>query len=101
MRRDGDGFVRWDSAQSLATRIIFEAEAHLLTNTPPVVDPLLVSACGDLLHDQSLDPAMVAEMLNLPSENYLAELASQADGANVDTLHQARDAVRKAVGSGA
>ena len=98
MRRDGDGFVRWDSAQSLATRIIFEAEAHLLTNTPPVVDPLLVSACGDLLHDQSLDAAMVAEMLNLPSENYLAELASQADGANVDTLHQARDAVRKAVG---
>ncbi|MDG1946140.1 MAG: aminopeptidase N [Halioglobus sp.] len=98
MRRDGDGFVRWDSAQSLATRIIFEVEAQLLADTPLDVDPLLISACSDLLHDESLDPAMVAEMLTLPSENYLSELASQTGGANVDSIHQARNAVRKVLG---
>ena len=38
-------------------------------------------------------------MLRLPSEDYLAELASQGDGANVDTIHRARDCVRAALGS--
>mgnify|MGYP003640314332 CR=1 FL=1 len=38
-------------------------------------------------------------MLRLPSEDYLAELASQGDGANVDTIHRARDIVRAALGS--
>ncbi len=37
---------------------------------------------------------MVAEMLPLPGEDYLAELASHAGGANVDTIHNARWAVQ-------
>jgi aminopeptidase N len=98
IRRDDDGFVRWDSAQALATRVIHEVEAKLASGAMPAVDPLLVNAYGDLLQDESLDPALVAEMMRLPSEDYLAELASQGDGANVDTIHQARDAVRCALG---
>ncbi|HEY6131671.1 MAG TPA: aminopeptidase N [Halioglobus sp.] len=99
MRRDGDGFVRWDSAQALATRVIGEVEQQLMTGVAPVVDPVLIEACSDLLCDESLDAAMVAEMLRLPSEDYLAELASQAGGANVDTIHQARNIVRSALGT--
>jgi aminopeptidase N len=41
---------------------------------------------------------MVAATLRLPSEDYLAELASQAGGANVDTIHQARNTVHNALG---
>ncbi len=98
MRRDADGFVRWDSAQTLATRIIGEVENQMLRGVTPAVDPLFITACEDFLRDESLDPAMVAEMLRLPSEEYLAELASQIGGANVDTIHQARDTVRAALG---
>ncbi len=98
MRRDGDGFVRWDSAQAFATRIIGEVEVQLASGTLPAVDPLFIEACDGLLRDTSLDAAMVAEMLRLPSEDYLAELASQAGGANVDTIHQARNLVRAALG---
>ena len=98
MRRDGDGFVRWDSAQTLVTRIIFEVEEQLLSGTPVMLDHLLIEACGDLLRDESLDPAMVAEMLRLPGEDSLAEQASQSGGANVDSIHQARDWVRSALG---
>jgi aminopeptidase N len=98
MRRDDDGFVRWDSAQALATRVISEVEQQLLTGAAPVVDPLLIEACSDLLGNESLDPAMVAATLRLPSEDYLAELASQAGGANVDTIHQARNTVHNALG---
>ena len=98
MRRDNDGFVRWDSAQALATRVISEVEQQLLTGAPLRVEPLLIAACGDLLQDAALDPAMVAEMLRLPSEEYLAEQASLAGGANVDSIHEARNIVRSALG---
>ena len=98
MSRDGDGFVRWDSAQALATRVIREVQAQLQAGAPVAVDSLLIEACGNLLADESLDPAMVADMLTLPGENYLAELDSQAGGANVDTIHGAREAVQQAIG---
>ncbi len=94
MSRDDDGFVRWDSAQALATRVIHEVEAQIQASANLVVDPLLVEACRSLLVDESLDPAMVAAMLTLPGENYLAELASHTGGANVDTIHNARQAIQ-------
>jgi len=97
MSRDDDGFVRWDSAQQLALSVISDVEQQIAEGASLEIDPLLPQACGNLLTDQALDPAMVAEMLMLPSENYLAELASQTGGANVDTLHSARNAVHSAI----
>lgn len=97
MSRDGDGFVRWDSSQQLAVRAIHEVEQQMREGEAIVVEPLLPQACGNLLRDESLDPAMVADMLAMPSENYLAELASKAGGADVDSIHAARDAVRGAI----
>ena len=95
---DADGFVRWDSAQALATQVITEVERQIASGEPGTVDPLLFEAVSALLQDASLDAAMVADMLTLPTENYLAELASQAGGANVDTIHAARETVRVALG---
>lgn len=97
MSRDGDGFVRWDSAQQLAVRVIGEVEAQLKAGEAVQVDPLLPQAFGNLLRDESLEPAMVADMLVLPSENYLAELASHRGGADVESIHNARNAVRTAI----
>ena len=99
MSRDDDGFVRWDSAQSLALQIINEVEDQLGAGESTQIDTLLLQAFDGLLRDESLDAAMVAEMLTLPSENYLAEEAGQRGGADVDTIHQARDALRSAVGN--
>lgn len=90
MSRDDDGFVRWDSAQSLAIQVIQEVETQIQAEAVVAVEPLLLEAFRSLLNDQSLDPAMVAAMLTLPSEAYLTELASHAGGANVDTIHNAR-----------
>ncbi len=97
MNREDDGFVRWDSAHALATRVIGEVETLLQQGDRAKVDPLFSQACGELLSDRSLDPAMVSAMLTLPGEDYLAELASHAGGADVDTLHAAREAVKTAV----
>jgi aminopeptidase N len=96
MSRDDDGFVRWDSAQTLATRVMNEVEQQLQNRSKDKeleVDPILAGAYASLLEDDSLDAAMVADMLTLPGENYLAELAARDGGANVDTIHAARVAV--------
>ena len=98
--RDDDGFVRWDAAQQLAVNIIHEIEADLQSGRVATVDSLFADAVGNLLADQSLDVAMVADMLKLPSENYLAELASQQGGANVETIHAARMAARASIAGG-
>jgi len=98
MSRDDDGFVRWDAAQALSTRVIAEVEAQLTVGARADVDTRLIDAWRALLRDHSLDPAMVAEMVRLPSEDYLAELASQDGGADVDSIHRARESVREVIG---
>ncbi|PLW67164.1 aminopeptidase N [Pseudohalioglobus lutimaris] len=97
MSRDDDGFVRWDSAQALATQVITQVQQQLAARQTVVVDPLLLQACAQLLADESLDPAMVAEMLTLPGESYLAELAGEG-AADVDAIHSAHLAVHRAMG---
>ncbi len=88
MSRDSDGFSRWDASQQLAIQVIGDAQTG-------AVDPLLLDAFRDLLADDSLDPAMVAETLRLPSENYLADLAEVVD---VEAIHRGRQRVRTAIG---
>ncbi|MFV0278417.1 MAG: aminopeptidase N [Parahaliea sp.] len=94
MSRDDDGFVRWDAAQQLALSVLEEVEAG---GVDAVVDPMFIDACGALLGDDSLDPAMVADMLRLPAEGYLAEQAARRGGARVETLHAAREQVLAAL----
>ncbi|MEM8564495.1 MAG: aminopeptidase N, partial [Pseudomonadota bacterium] len=94
MQYDDDGYVRWDSAQSLAVRVIHEVQQQQQTGSRPEVDSLLTDAYLRLLGDKTLDPAMVAMMLSLPSEAYLAEIASQSGSIDVDGIHQARDFVQ-------
>ncbi len=88
MSRDSDGFSRWDACQQLAIQVITDSQAG-------EVDPLLLDAFGELLADETLDPAMVAEALRMPSENYLADLAEVVD---VEAIHHGRHQVRQVIG---
>ncbi|MFT6889118.1 MAG: aminopeptidase N [Halioglobus sp.] len=97
MSRDDDGFVRWDSGQQMALSVIDEVQSDMAAGREPTVDPLLTHAFQNLLQDESLDAAMVAEMLTLPGENYLAELASQNGGADVESIHTSRNLVKSAI----
>jgi len=87
MSYDPDGFNRWDAGQRLAVDII-----QSLVGTPrdADIDSRLVTAYRHLLSDSSLDQALVAKMLNLPSEAYLIELADSADA---PAIHEARERV--------
>jgi aminopeptidase N len=97
MSREEDGFLRWDAAQQFALRVLDTAQQQLAAGASVAVDPLYLEACGELLANPLLDPAMVAEMLRLPGEGFLAELAAARGGADVDAIHGARKAVRAAL----
>ncbi|MDL0430339.1 aminopeptidase N [Marinobacter sp. TBZ242] len=89
MSHDPDGFNRWDAGQRLAVDVISE----LVGDTGnEAIDGGLTDAYRGLLSDVSLDQALVAKMLQLPSEAYLIELAEKP---NVPAIHQARERVLK------
>jgi len=94
MQHDSDGFNRWDAGQQLAVQVLQEMIEQHRQGAPLVMDPRLVKALGSLLADESLDQAMVAEMLSLPGEAYLTEISSVAD---VDAIHAAREFARRQI----
>ena len=97
MMRDGDGFARWDAGQQLMVQALDDLQTQRRDGRDLVLDPLLVDALGGLLRDERLEPAVAAAMLTLPGENYLAELASHAGGADVEGIHAAREHARAVI----
>lgn len=97
MSRDSDGFNRWEASQQLSLSMImacvteYQYRSNILTFTP---SGNLLDAYRCILADKSLDQAMVAYMLTLPSEAYVSELVDQVD---VEAIHYGRMAVRKAL----
>ena len=91
MRLDTDGFARWDAGQTLALRVLQSRMAGQGGADP---DSGLQSAFRALLLDTSADPATVAQMLALPAETYLGELAEIIDPL---AIHAARQSERRAL----
>ena len=92
MQHDSDGFNRWEAGQQLSVQVLQELIGQHQRGEPLVLDQRLVEACRTLLADETLDQAMVAEMLSLPGEAYLTEISAVAD---VDAIHAAREFARK------
>ncbi|MER0041153.1 aminopeptidase N [Pseudomonas sp. MGal98] len=92
MQHDSDGFNRWEAGQQLSVQVLQELIGQYQHGETLVLDGRLVSALRTLLQDDSLDQAMVAEMLSLPGEAYLTEISEVAD---VDAIHGAREFARQ------
>ena len=93
MGNDDDPFVAWDAAQNLLARLI-EAGAE---TTPVAIPDAFLQACEQVLKG-SMDPAMKALTLALPSEELLADRAAQRGLVNVAEIHQHRYQVKAALG---
>lgn len=95
MSRDSDGFNRWEACNQLSLAILKDSIAARLEGRPLALDTRLVEAFRGLLGDpalgKTLDRAMVAQMLTLPSEALLAE---EMDVIHVQAIHAARLEVR-------
>ena len=91
MQHDSDGFNRWEAGQQLSVQVLQELIGQHQRGEALVLDQRLVSALRTVLENHELDQAMVAEMLSLPGEGYLTEIAEVAD---VDAIHAAREFAR-------
>ncbi len=92
MARDNDGFNRWHAAQTLDQRILLQMVAEPDTPVPSG----FIRAFGHALESRGTDGALLAEILTLPSESYLADQMQIVD---VDGIHRAREALKTSIAS--
>jgi aminopeptidase N len=89
---DPDGFNRWEAGQRLALGIILRGIEAVQAGREWELAQSLVGAVARVLADAPRDPAFAAEMLALPSEDYIAEQMAVVDP---DAIHAVRDEVRR------
>ncbi len=95
MAHDSDGFNRWEACNQLALSVLQELVTSYLAGDEFTLDTRLVAAYRGLLIDATADKAMVALMLNLPTEAYLSEVAKVIE---VDAIHEARLFAQRTLG---
>ncbi len=87
---DDDDFVRWDAFQRYATQVLGQVAAG------DTLDEGFFSAFGSAL-TAIKDPAVTAQLLALPSEEYLADLAAASGGVDVFAIRNAREQLKLAI----
>jgi len=90
-RYDDDPFSRWENFQALAIR---ELLGHIADPGRVLPGIELRDAVAAVTARWPDDPAFCAELLSLPSEEYLGE---QMEVLQVDAIHAARESLRKAL----
>jgi aminopeptidase N len=92
--KDQDGFCRWEACQRLLIEATERAMGSMSQASHYQLEDSLVTMLRTSLVDETLDPAMVAKLVQLPSEAYLAETQAVVD---VDLIHAGREAMRHAI----
>ena len=85
---DSDDFVKWDAMQRYASRVI-EAQAR----GEPLSDAFISAYRQAMSSD--IDDAMKAQLLTLPSEEYLADRQAQHGLVDVFEIRGAREDIKK------
>lgn len=87
---DSDGFARWDASQLLSQRILLRLVEAQKQGVRMEVPDAYVDMFRSTLQDES-DPSLIAEILNLPGEQYIGE---QMETVDVEAIYLARQQVR-------
>jgi len=92
MGNDSDSFNRWEAGQQMAVKIIMAQVALYKMGQKFMLEDAFINAIEKTLTDQSLDKAMIAAAVSLPSEAYLGEFM---DGIDPEAIHFVRRSVRR------
>ena len=92
MANDTDSFCQWDAGQQLLLNILLQLAEKTIKGSALSLPIELVEQFGKLLKRGLSSPALVAKMLILPSESYLA---GQRKPADVDAIHTARSYMKR------
>lgn len=94
LSHDTNLYNRWEAAQQLATRILLSCVACIQRDEACITPSYFLEALYQIVQDSTLDQAVIAEILTLPSMGYLLEQLPIAD---VDTVHRAREWLKKQI----
>ena len=94
MARDADPFNRWEAGQQYAADMLLGMVEAVQNGGAPEADTAFIDALAHSLADDGQDKAFRAQVLALPSEDYLGD---QMDVVDVDAIHAARQALRRAI----
>jgi len=92
MAKDNDSFNRWDAGQTLLISVLLDLVSAVQTGKGLSLPTGFIENFANVLDDLETDPALIAKMLTLPSENYIAAQQTIAD---VDAIHSARNYLKK------
>ncbi|MDO6745875.1 aminopeptidase N [Gilvimarinus sp. 1_MG-2023] len=92
--RDSNGFNRYEAVQNLAMAVIDDALNANASGASFTLDSRLTDIYRQLLAQPDLDQAMLAYMLSLPAEGYIAEQQTLIDPL---AIHRARLQVKSAL----
>ncbi len=88
MAHETDDFNRWEAGQQLSTRLILTLVDSINTEGELLLPDYYVNACEKIVNNKTLDKALIARALTLPSLMYIGEMMPVID---VDAIHQARE----------
>ncbi|MEW6290797.1 MAG: aminopeptidase N [Thermodesulfobacteriota bacterium] len=95
LAHDADPFNRWEAGQRLSCRLLLGLVADRQQGKELLLDEAFVAVFQGLLaQEYKIDPAFLAELLELPSEKYLGEQVAIID---VEAIHQVRQFVRRSL----
>jgi aminopeptidase N len=98
-RHDSDNFNRWQSLQSLATRVLIRGVSAIRAGRAPERDGALAAAFGAVIEDARagrIDHAFAALAMSLPTE---ADIAREVgEDVDPDAIYAARKTMRGALG---
>ena len=88
MGHEVDDFNRWEAGQQLSTRLILSMVESINAGKQLTLPDYYINACQKTLNEKTLDKALIARALTLPSLTYVGEMMPVID---VDAIHQARE----------
>jgi len=88
MAHDSDAFNRWDAGQKLMLKLLSGMIEQYQAGQTLQASSIFIEALRTAMSDPQMGPALLARMLSIPSETYLADQMHVID---VDAIHAARE----------
>ena len=92
LAHDSDDFNRWDAGQQLAMNNLLKLILAYQEKRELQLSSEVIEAYRKALTDPELDKALIARLMTLPSESYIAD---QMDVVDSDAIHAAREWMRR------
>lgn len=91
MLHDSDDVNRWDASQKLISTLILKLCIDYRNQKNLLIPTSITDTFQNILNNLTIETALVAKILQLPTENYLCELQEIAD---VEAIHHVIEVVK-------